>query len=69
MAQTFDPLTPDQIAAIRRYAGAHGRTWKSKLQDDWFHARTSGEMQTLRNTHGPSWLVSFRLLFSQQQGV
>lgn len=54
-------LRPDQDAALKDYAAAHGRTWKAKLRDDWVNARTTGALQELRNSHGPSWLKSFRL--------
>lgn len=54
-------LTPDQLAAIVAYAAYHGRTWKESLRADWMTAHTSGHLQTLRNTHGPSWLTSFKL--------
>jgi hypothetical protein len=54
-------LTPDQLAAIVAYAAYHGRAWKMALRGDWLTSQTSGHLQTLRNTHGPSWLTSFKL--------
>jgi hypothetical protein len=54
-------LRPDQMAALSAYAAEHGRTWKAQLRDDWMNSRTTGALQELRNTHGPSWLSSFRL--------
>jgi len=46
---------------LRAYARERGRNWKSKLRDDWMNARTTGIMQALRNSHGPSWLASYAL--------
>lgn len=55
------PLTEKEHAAIKAYARENGRSWKSRLRDDWMNARTTGILQALRNSHGPSWLVSFSL--------
>ena len=55
------PLTRTEHDTIRAYAMEHGRYWKVSLRDDWMNARTTGIMQALRNSHGPSWLVSFSL--------
>jgi hypothetical protein len=55
------PLTADELEAIRAYAKKHGSTWKSKLSDDWMRARAEATLHRLRNTHGPSWLVEFKL--------
>lgn len=54
-------LTPKEHAALQAYALENGRRWKSKLNDDWMNARTTGILQALRNSHGPSWLVSYSL--------
>lgn len=59
------PLTEKEHAAIRAYARENGRYWKARLRDDWMNARTAGILQVLRNSHGPSWLVSFSLTSSQ----
>ncbi|PZP20164.1 MAG: hypothetical protein DI607_00645 [Sphingomonas hengshuiensis] len=59
------PLTRAENNAIRAYAMEHGRYWKASLRDDWMNARTTGVMQALRNSHGPSWLVSFSLTRDQ----
>lgn len=53
------PLTEKELAAVRAYARENGRYWKARLRDDWRNARTTGILQALRNSHGPSWLVSF----------
>ena len=55
------PLTEAEHAAVQAYAFEHGRHWKDRLRDDWMNARTTGILQALRNTHGPSWLVSYSL--------
>lgn len=57
----MNELTPDQLDALREYASANGRTWKSKLHDEWMNATSIGAVYALRNTHGPSWLVRFSL--------
>jgi hypothetical protein len=54
-------LTPKEHAALQAFALENGRRWKSKLNDDWMNARTTGILQALRNSHGPSWLVSYTL--------
>jgi hypothetical protein len=54
-------LTLEQLEALIRYADEHGRTWKSQLNHEWMNGTCSGEVYRLRNTHGPSWLVSFSL--------
>lgn len=55
------PLTEKQHDAVRAYALTHGRTWKASLRDDWMNARTTGILQALRNSHGPTWLASYSL--------
>ena len=54
-------LTIAQLDALQRYAAYNGRTWKSQLLNDWTNGHSRGELQVLRNTHGPSWLVNFSL--------
>lgn len=55
------PLTEEEFAAIRAYARENGHYLKARLRDDWMNARTTGILQALRNSHGPSWLVSYSL--------
>ncbi len=55
------PLTESEHAAMSAYALENGRYWKARLRDDWMNARTTGILQALRNSHGPSWLVSYSL--------
>lgn len=54
-------LTAEQMAAVKAYAAAHGRTWKAQLNYEWMSGTARGSLQQLRNTFGPSWLVRFRL--------
>jgi len=62
--------SPEQLAAIRRFAKRHGRTWKAALNAAWmraaydFAARENDDaalLQQVRNSFGPSWLVNFQL--------
>lgn len=55
------PLTNEEHVAVQAYALEHGRNWKAALRDDWMNARTTGILQALRNSHGPSWLVNYSL--------
>jgi len=57
------PLLADEVAALKRYASANGRTWKSILLHAWqiADATLPGPVYSLRNSHGPSWLVAFKL--------
>ena len=57
----------EQLAAIERYASRHGRNWKADLRGDWLASHYFGEdaddaclLQQVRNTLGPSWLISYR---------
>jgi len=62
-------LTEEQLAALRAFAARHGRNWKSKLNDCWSTGNydhghgvsndEDAELQQIRNTFGPSWLVRF----------
>lgn len=60
-------LTVDQFNAVRAWAEAYGRTWKSELSRSWMtgnyhgHNEISCYLQQVRNQHGPSWLVKFNL--------
>ena len=69
MANTKTELTAEQLAALRTFAHQHGRTWKAVLRDAWFSGNyphsadenSDALLQQVRNTFGPSWLLSFRL--------
>jgi hypothetical protein len=59
-------LTAEQLEALQQFAKQYGRTWKSALREAWMTGdygtfETSNLLQQIRNTFGPSWLVSFRL--------
>lgn len=58
------PLTPEQEAALQAYAARHGRCWKSVLNHVWMGGAPhddGGILRGLRNSHGPTWLQSYRL--------
>ncbi|OWV73556.1 hypothetical protein ATY75_30790 [Rhizobium sp. N122] len=58
------PLTPEQEAALQAYAVRHGRRWKSILNNAWMGGPPyddGGLLRGLRNSHGPTWLQSYRL--------
>lgn len=58
------PLTPEQQAALQAYAARHGRRWKSVLNHVWTGGTPhddGGVLRGLRNSHGPTWLQSYRL--------
>jgi hypothetical protein len=71
--ETYPELTPEQVAAVQAFADAHGKKWKETLaMVYWYNARpwrgplgndemTGCILHTLRNTHGPRWLDSYRL--------
>lgn len=66
MARTVPSLPADEVAALLRYAGANGRTWKSKLLDAWMTGRDerepdAGALRRVRNSIGPSGLMALRL--------
>lgn len=60
-------LSGEELVALRAFAKANGRSWKSKLNDAWMtghYDRYSGTddygtLQWIRNRFGPSWLVKF----------
>lgn len=57
-------LSTDQETALLAYAARHGRRWKSILNNVWMGGPPhddGGILRGLRNTHGPTWLQSYRL--------
>ena len=59
-------MTQSQMDAIQQWARLHGRCWKSALRDAWMTGdyggfEASNELQLLRNSLGPGWLIKFRL--------
>ncbi|TCN28624.1 hypothetical protein [Sinorhizobium americanum] len=62
--ETLPPLTPEQEVALQAYAARHGRRWKSILNNAWMGGPPyddGGLLRGLRNSHGPTWLQSYRL--------
>lgn len=57
----FPKLTAEQEQAVVAFAQYAGRTWKQQLRDAWMRAAMPGHLHALRNTHGPSWLATYRL--------
>lgn len=62
----MNTLTPAQLAALIRFAKAHGRCWKAPLRHAWETGvypsdQDTPSLQQVRNNLGPSWLVRFRL--------
>ena len=64
------PVTLDMRRALRLFARDNGRTWKTKLADEWesggygLAADIKGPLQQLRNVIGPTQLhkIPSRLL-------
>lgn len=59
-----------QIEALRLFASANGRNWKSELNTLWMNGAYSNAvlggadpayLQQVRNEFGPTWLVRFSL--------
>lgn len=74
--QRWPTLSDDQKAALQAYADRHGRRWKSILSEVWMGGPPhddGGILRGLRNTHGPTWLQSYRLpksaLAGQSDGI
>ena len=61
-------LTTEQREALESYAARHGRTWKSKLNTAWMSSSAGPTLQQVRNTFGPSWLISFKLEKTTDKG-
>jgi hypothetical protein len=55
------PLTREQEGALKRFAKAHGRTWKHVLWAQWMQASAEPVLHALRNSHGPNWLATYRI--------
>ncbi len=72
VAQTspYRPLTADELAQIVEFAAIEGARWKAILQrESWWrgiptraaNGREYPALCGLRNSHGPSWLLAFKL--------
>ncbi len=62
--QRWPTPSDDQKAALQAYADRHGRRWKSIISEVWMGGPPhddGGILRGLRNTHGPTWLQSYRL--------
>ena len=62
--ERLPPLTNEQQQVLQAYAAKHGRRWKSVLSNAWMGGPPyddGGILRSLRNSHGPTWLVSYRL--------
>lgn len=63
---TYTRPTVEQIAALKAWKAANGRTWKSKLLQAWEKSGQgvtgyTPELQQLRNNFGPTWLQKVSL--------
>jgi hypothetical protein len=67
MNRRYEPLTAEQLQALRSFADYAGRNWKSEVRHAWETASMPGIIHALRNSHGPTWLVRFR--FPKQGGA
>lgn len=63
-----ETLNASATEALRLWQREHGRTWKARLRELWDAAIVRFDdpdhyhvVYALRNSHGPSWLTSFRL--------
>ena len=62
-------LSQEQIDALKEFAEANGRSWKSKLNHCWMTGLyrmyngtgKSHVLQGIRNQFGPTWLSRFSL--------
>jgi hypothetical protein len=54
-------LTSEQVAALQGFAAYAGRTWKAQILQAWMYQSIPGHIAALRNSHGPSWLKTYRL--------
>jgi len=71
--------TPDQHAALCRFAEDYGRTWKQALRTcwevgsypDWTGDRQNDAayLQQIRNQFGPDWLIRWRLHYPTASGL
>jgi hypothetical protein len=67
---TYPALTDNETAELVAYASVEGRRWKDTLQrESWWRGIPARDkrgaeypaLYGLRNSHGPSWLVGYRL--------
>ncbi|MDE9429868.1 hypothetical protein [Xenorhabdus bovienii] len=60
-------MNEQQQHAIQSVIDIYGRTWKSKLLNNWINSKypyslsnVSGTLQQIRNEFGSSWLSKFK---------
>lgn len=56
-----DQPTKEQLEALKRFATAHGRSWKQRLSTAWTtgrdeRLRDGALLRQVRNQLGPEWL-------------
>ncbi|MGN7755556.1 hypothetical protein [Sinorhizobium sp. 22678] len=62
--ERLPPLTAEEEQALQAYAAKHGRRWKWVLNHVWMGGAPYDDgatLRRLRNSHGPSWLHTYRL--------
>jgi hypothetical protein len=66
----YRPLFDYELAEIKEWAAVEGRMWKHTLQSEsWWRGipardrkgKVYPHLYGLRNSHGPSWLITFKL--------
>lgn len=57
----YRTLTYEEEIELVKFAVAHGRRWRRVLSDQWMTASAPPILHALRNSHGPTWLASYRL--------
>jgi hypothetical protein len=61
----FPALDDEQRLALATFAAKHGRSWRDELSLRWSRAQVNYPDGVIlyrpRNTHGPSWLYSFKM--------
>lgn len=65
MKHDYRPLTNEELAELTAFAKSEGRKWKHTLMYEYWMrglpVRGFPLIYGLRNTHGPTWLDSFKL--------
>ena len=57
----YPDVDAETLTQLRAFKKSHGPQWKNKLNLMWMMASAPGVLHRLRNTHGPSWLVDYKL--------
>lgn len=65
MSSKLRALTLEEHKAIREFGNTYGRIWKQAVRDLWERAIATTDTETLvyalRNSHGPRWLIRFKM--------